>query len=74
MRLTKAEQIGITVSAFVCHLEPHMAGKREFLDCDELANLKGVFLGLLKVPYSFEYGKKRGDSHVWVRVGKLRFG
>ncbi len=74
MRLSEAEQIGITISAFVSQLEPHLAGKREFLDCDELADLKAAFLGLLKVPYSFEFGKKRGDSHVWVRVGKLRFG
>ncbi len=74
MRLTRAEQMGITVNSFVSQLEPFLAGKRGFLDCDELANLKGAFLGLLKVPYRFEYGKKRGDSHVWIRVGKLSFG
>ncbi len=74
MRLTKAERIGMTVSSCVSQLEPLLAGKRGFLDCDELANLKGAFLGLLEVPYSFEYGKGRGDSHVWIRVGKLRFG
>ncbi len=74
MRLTNAEQIGITVSSFVSQLEPFLAGERRFLDCDELANLNGAFLDLLKVPYRFEYGKKRGDSHVWIRVGKLRLG
>lgn len=74
MRLTRAERVGIMVSSFVSQLEPFLAGKRGFLDCDELANLKGSLLSLLKVPYSFEYGKKRGDSHVWIRVGKLRLG